>query len=123
MSIDPALLKGDWQVLRAELGGRPMPPDAAAQVVMRFTATDYAVRFGPEVTDQGTFRIDPEVSPATIHLTGKTGVNAGRTIPGILQLAGNRLRICYALEGNAPPTEFNAAPGGLNYLATYRRVD
>lgn len=122
MSFDPASLVGDWQILRAELGGQPMPADAAGQVTMRFAPSTYSVRFGTEVTDEGTYAIEPAASPVTIHLTGETGVNAGRTIPGILQLTGDRLRICYALESNTPPDEFKAAAGALNYLATYRRI-
>lgn len=122
MTADPAsAIQGTWQILRAELGGQPMPAEAAEQVEMEFDADTYTVRFGDEETDHGTYLLAPGPERATVHLTGTRGVNTGRTIPGILQVAGDRLRICYALEGGRPPERFAAPPGRLVYLATYRR--
>jgi uncharacterized protein (TIGR03067 family) len=116
-------LTGTWQVVSAELGGQPMPADAAAKVELEFTATHYTVNFGGEATDHGTFELKTNSELNEIAMTGITGVNEGRTIPGILQLHGNRLRICFALEGSAIPREFRAPAGTLRYLATYRRKD
>ena len=58
--------------------------------------------------------------PATFILLGAKGPNAGRTIPCIYQLAGNRLRVCYGLDGTTP-TAFATTAGSPHYLATYRR--
>ena len=98
-----------------------MPADAAEHVELQFTAETYRVSFGGEATDQGNFLITDTSPHSTIEMTGVSGVNSGKTIPGIFQLAGNRLRICYALEGSKPPTEFAAPHGTLQYLATYKR--
>lgn len=115
-------LLGTWQILRAELGGQPMPADAAAKVELEFSDTNYTVRFGGEATDFGTYEIQTTADSHQLALTGTEGVNAGRTIPAIMQLNGDRLRICYALEGSSAPTEFQAPAGTLRYLATYRRI-
>lgn len=114
-------IEGIWQVVHAQLGGQPMPADAAEHVELHFSAQKYQVRFGAEATDQGTYQIEQTTPYHQIAMTGKKGVNEGKTIPGILQLAGNRLRICYALESEQAPIEFSAPRGTLNYLATYRR--
>ncbi|MCF7689231.1 MAG: TIGR03067 domain-containing protein [Cephaloticoccus sp.] len=114
-------LHGCWQVLKAELGGQSMPADAAAQVELEFAPTGYTVRFGGEATDEGIYTVNITRDCWEIVLTGKLGVNAGRTIPGILQLKGDRMRVCYALEGNTPPPSFSAPEGTLFYLASYRR--
>lgn len=98
-----------------------MPADAASHVELQFTEKEYRVSFGGEATDEGTFQISDSSPHSIIEMTGISGVNSGKTIPGIFQLAGNRLRICYALEGNNPPTEFAAPNGTLHYLATYSR--
>jgi len=131
-------LLGAWTVIRAELGGEAMPPEAAARVGIEFDSSDalcaslhgeYRVRFAGEVSDAGRFELlaQTENHPhRQITLHGKVGTNAGRTLPGIFQLKGDRLRICLALEGKIPPIEFasnrtaNAAPC---YLVTYRRQD
>ena len=114
-------IEGNWQVIRAELGGQPMPADAAEHVELRFSAQYYEVRFGAEATDEGTYQIDQKAPFLVIAMTGTKGVNEGKTIPGILQLKGDRLRICYALETEQAPSDFSAPAGTLNYLASYRR--
>lgn len=114
-------LHGVWQIVRAELGGQPMPADAAEQVEFEITGDTYTVRFGVEATDHGTYELRHATPHLHIALTGKKGVNEGRTIHGIFQNVGDRLRICYALEAAHPPTQFAAPPGTLHYLVTYRR--
>jgi len=129
---------GTWALVRAELGGaqggstggESMPPEIAARVEIEFDAESaYRVRFAGEISDAGHFEIfaqteseAPPHHPITLH--GKVGTNAGRTLPGICQLRGDRLRLCLALEGDAPPTGF-ASPPAANaapyYLVTYRR--
>ncbi len=98
-----------------------MPPDAAEHVQLHFTTETYRVIFGGEATDEGRYQINTTEPYLQIAMIGKKGVNVGKTIPGILQLKGNLLRICYALESNSPPAEFAAPHGTLHYLATYRR--
>lgn len=80
-------------------------------------AGTYIVRFAGQVADRGTFALP---APGTLALTGTEGPNAGRTIPAIFQLVGDRLRICYGLDGT-PPTAFTAPAGQPRYLATYKR--
>jgi len=129
-------LWGTWAVIRAELGGEPMPPEVAAHVEIEFDAESaYRARFSGEISDAGYFEIFPQTESHPHHritLHGEVGTNAGRTLPGIFQLRGDRLKLCLALKGNAPPNAFtssdadcanalataNSAPC---YLVTYRR--
>lgn len=98
-----------------------MPDDAAAHVELEFSNTGYAVRFGGETTDAGTYALAADGTPRGITMTGRVGVNQGRTLPGIVQLQGDRLRVCFSLEGDTAPNAFAAQAGTLCYLATYRR--
>jgi hypothetical protein len=54
-------------------------------------------------------------------LAATKGENSGRTMPAIAQLRGDRLRICFGLDG-VRPTEFLTALGAARYLVTYRRT-
>jgi|GEM_PF-328134 len=135
-------LLGTWAVVRAELGGEPMPPEAAAQIEIEFGASGdqrssaggtYRVRFAGEISDSGHFQLfavadhfskTETALPRQITLYGKTGTNAGRTLPGILQLRGDRLKLCLALEGDAPPSTFASSANTSEapcYLVTYKR--
>ncbi|HVZ65708.1 MAG TPA: TIGR03067 domain-containing protein [Lacunisphaera sp.] len=111
-----APLAGRWEMIKAELAGENAPEMLALRVELELTDSTYTVRFAGQVADQGTYVLDGP----TLTLTGTRGPNEGRVIPCILQLAGDRLRVCYGLDGTAPIT-FTTTPGVQHYLATYRR--
>jgi uncharacterized protein (TIGR03067 family) len=112
-------LEGRWQPLRAEFAGVPAPAEVLEKTEFELRAGHYTVRFDGEVADQGSYAHDRFASGALI-LTGLKGTNAGRTIPAIYQLAGDRLRICYGMDGQSPDA-FATTPGSQRYLVTYRR--
>ena len=119
-------------MIRAELAGADAPDMLALRVELELTADTYVVRFAGKVADRGTYSLacpelasgesveSAEPAASALTLTGAEGPNKGRTIPCICQLAGDRLRVCYGLNGTAP-TAFATAPGTEHYLATYRR--
>lgn len=117
----PDSLHGRWQMLRAELSGEAAPPPVAERTTLEFTAGRYSVRFAGEVHDCGAFfaTTTPEFNTLVLH--GESGPNAGRTLACIYQLVGDRLRICYGLDGVAP-TSFTTSANSRRYLATYRRL-
>ncbi len=53
---------------------------------------------------------------------GTEGPNKGKTYPAIVQLSGDRMKICYDLSGKARPTRFESKPKTLLFLAGYKRV-
>jgi uncharacterized protein (TIGR03067 family) len=109
-------LAGRWEMIKAELAGENAPDMLALRVVLELTSVTYTVSFAGQVADRGTYVLDGQ----SLTLTGTEGPNQGRTIPCILQQVGDRLRVCYGLDGTVP-TEFATKPGVQHYLATYRR--
>ncbi len=109
-------LHGHWQPIRAELDGQPAP--ALALERMKFILSDegYTVSFGGEVYDSGGFTH----TETTLSMTAHRGPHDGRVVSAIYQLVGDRLRVCYGLDGTAPH-EFKTAPDSQRYLVTYRR--
>ncbi len=116
--MNPALL-GTWEMVRAECGGEHSLELLALHVELEFADSAYTVRFGGQIADRGTIVIASSAG-AAFTLTGAEGPNLGRTIPCLYQLAGDRLRICYGMDGTAP-TAFASPAGCSHYLATYRR--
>ncbi len=117
---DPAKLAGFWLIESAELSGEKMPELISHKIEVELGAGTYAVRFGGDVADRGTFELGEHPAGMAITLTGVAGTNAGRVIPAIFQLEGDRLQVCYGLDGVVPGA-FATATGGAHFLAVYRR--
>lgn len=114
-------LEGKWQMVRAEHAGETAPNLVTEHIVLVLAFGDYEVRYGNEISDRGTFAFDATSPQRSLILTGIEGTNAARTIPCLFQLAGDRLRMCFGLDGNLP-LDFTTSPGAPRYLATYRRI-
>jgi uncharacterized protein (TIGR03067 family) len=113
-------IDGTWLPFKAELSGECAPDMALAKLQLVLQDGAYAVHFGGEETDSGTYTSGVSHPFLTITLVSLRGANAGRTIPSIYQLKGALLRTCYGLDGNVP-TAFASAPGSKCYLVSYRR--
>ncbi len=111
---------GTWLPIRAELDSQLAPDLALTEMKLTLTAKRYVVHFGREASDQGTCAMEPGSDPVTLVINGTRGANAGRTLRAIVQLRGDRLRICFGLDG-ITPTAFATSPGSHRYLVTYRR--
>ncbi len=118
MTTDP--IDGTWLPFKAELAGDPAPDLALVKLRLVIRAGTYAVHFGGEITDEGSVSLDRAGDQTTLTLVSVRGANAGRTIPSIYQLTGDRLRICYGLGGK-PPAAFVSTRGSEHYLVTYKR--
>jgi uncharacterized protein (TIGR03067 family) len=116
----PFALDGTWQMIRAEFAGDKAPDLVARRTTLVFSGGNYQVRFDGEMTDEGLFEIDQITPHKTLTLYGRSGPNSGRTIRCIFQHVGDRLRVCFGLDGTQP-ADFTTAPGQDRYLATYRR--
>ncbi len=118
--LSPPSIAGTWEPIRAELDAEPVPELVVRQTHVELTADTYVVYFGGQLADRGTYLLAHGEPHASLTLHGLEGPNVDRTIPAIYQLAGDRLRICYGLDGT-PPTAFATTENSRRYLVTYRR--
>lgn len=114
-------IEGLWQMVRAENCGEAAPDLVAERTTFELSGGKYRVRFNGDVVDAGSFELGGTVTESTFLLRGTAGPNAGRTIPCVFQLRGDRLRVCFGMNGIAP-TDFTTDAGNQRYLATYRRA-
>jgi uncharacterized protein (TIGR03067 family) len=112
-------IEGIWLMVRAELDGEIAPDLVVEKSEIEFAAGRYEVRFAGEAADRGTFALGATSEHGTIELQVLEGPNRGRAIPCIYQRRGDRLRVCYGLDGVAP-VDFSTGPGRQRYLVTYR---
>ena len=113
-------LDGTWLAMSAELGGMRQPPALVTNIVLKITEDKYEVTVAGH-PDKGTCKVDASAKPKTMDITGTEGPNAGRNIPAIYELTGDKLKICYGLKGSPRPTEFKTNPGTQQYLVVYER--
>jgi uncharacterized protein (TIGR03067 family) len=116
----PHPIEGQWQVVSAVHAGEPAPELVTDHMEVEIARGMYCVRFQGKVADRGHLSIRAEEERLILELKGTEGPNRGRTIPAIVQHKGDRLRICYGLDGSLP-TDFTSVPGSPRYLVFYRR--
>jgi uncharacterized protein (TIGR03067 family) len=119
MSNASAPIHGVWQMIRAEFEGNAAPELLTTKTTLELADGTYSVWFDGVVSDRGSYVIAE--GGGMLVLRGTNGTNAGRTIRAIYQQVGDRLRVCYGLDGVAPTT-FKAEAGSPRYVATYRRA-
>ena len=107
-------------MVRAELDREAAPELVARRTEIELRNGSYVVSFDSQPIDSGTYEVEGTVGDRKLVLHGRSGPNAGRTIPCIFQLVGDRLRVCFGLNG-VLPAEFTTEAGQQRYLATYRR--
>jgi uncharacterized protein (TIGR03067 family) len=115
------MLDGTWIPVTAELDGQLLPDDSLRAMKLYLAGNKYVAKVGV-VTDQGMLRLDAKKIPGTMDIIGADGPNEGRTIHAIYELRGDRLTVCYALQGDARPLEFKTLPDTKHYLVTYKRA-
>lgn len=117
---DPVAIVGTWLPVKAELSGKPMPDEVLKTITLKLSSRSYEATVGGEL-DKGVYRISSKVNPKSITVTGMAGPNSGKTFPGIYELDGDTLRICYDLSGAGRPKEFKTIAGDQYFLVIYKR--
>ena len=107
-------------MVRAEHDGEQAPELVAQRTVLEINRETYLVRFDGTIVDEGRVEMNRTGPLQTLLLLSTSGSNQGRTLSCIYQQVGDRLRICYGLDGSQP-TGFTTTVGQNRYLATYRR--
>ena len=105
-------------MVRATHEGSDAPEIVMQRTVLEISNGAYEIRFDQSPVDRGD--LSQELESKTLVLAGKSGTNSGRIIKCLYQRVGDRLRICFGLDGS-PPSEFTAKAGQNRYLATYRK--
>ena len=100
-SDDAKVLQGVWTPVKWELAGSATPPPSMS--AMKLTLKDAQFEFlEGKSLDAGRFELKPGQTPKEMDIVGVKGPNAGRTIPTIYRIQGDRLTVCYGLDGHRP---------------------
>ena len=113
-------LTGKWQIVKAELGGRKLPPKSFEKMILELDETSYQLIEG-NVIDSGLVEINESANPSTMTITAIFGPNKGKTYQCIYRFEGEDLLMCYNLGGNGSPKKFETKNQPLFYLVRYKR--
>lgn len=114
--------QGTWTVESQEMNGKPVPASDLKGRTIFFGGELFILRKGEEVLQIGLQKLDPAKAPATINATISKGLYQGETMLGIYEFDGEKLKICFEIEGQNRPTEFKTSAGEGRFIATYKRV-
>jgi uncharacterized protein (TIGR03067 family) len=119
MSASHSSLEGAWVPVAVNVSGQPLVVDDLR--VARFVLERGGYRIIDHstcVVDSGEYVVEDSVSPPAMDIIGRHGPNAGRTMLAVYELTGDRLTVCYDLEGKVRPADLNAAPEQDQHILT-----
>jgi RNA polymerase sigma factor (sigma-70 family) len=108
-------LQGTWNVVGVEVDGKDDEIDDARLVIAKNQCK--WERNGAE-QKMTSVVVDPEKNPKVIVFDDR-----GKAAPGIYELHGDDLKICYAERGAKPPDKFKTSAGSKMVLLTLKRAD
>jgi uncharacterized protein (TIGR03067 family) len=111
-------LQGTWKVLKLDKGGDPARADELQNWRTVITGDKFVMKTGKR-DDEARLRLDPSKKPATIDLLNDKDK---QHVVGIYKLEGDKLTLCFALDGKPQrPREFIAGRGSGNVLLILQR--
>jgi uncharacterized protein (TIGR03067 family) len=115
-------LRGTWTAVSAERNGAPADDIKGHRLAL--TGDRFTIRSKGKLLYQGTFRIGPSKSPATIDFTNTIGEAKGKIWLGIYLLEGDSLKICDNADdvSRGRPAAFATEPGSGRVLVIFRRA-
>ena len=96
-----------------------MPAEFLQIMTLLMKGNRYTVMIGRQI-DKGTWKLLPKTKPQAMDITGIVGPNKGKTIPSIVELKGDNMKICYGLGGQHPKA-FKTTDQPSLYLVVYKR--
>ena len=115
-------LVGKWVPVEVTYNGETVDKDRLdGSLLTIMEGGKYTSKRGDR-TDEGTLSIDESKTPITMDMERKRSNGDTQTLPAILEMTGDSLRICYAF-GDSPtrPTEFKSEADSRRALVTYKR--
>jgi uncharacterized protein (TIGR03067 family) len=112
--------KGTWIPSEGMAEGKKLPDNFLSSTKLMLQEGKYSVVVGEEKED-GTYKVDESKKPATVDITPTTGMNKGKTIPAIIEVRGDTMRVCYNTMGQDRPKDFNSTAENKFVMMVYKK--
>ncbi len=118
---DLAKLQGQWVVVSLEHRGHVAEPAEFEGQSSVYEKNRWTWKVGDKVMRRGIITLNSTRSPKAINTWDSDGPHEDETVPGIYQLDGDTLKLCFAMPGEKRPTEFTTKSGTGAILVVYKR--
>jgi uncharacterized protein (TIGR03067 family) len=118
---DLAKLQGQWVVVSLEHRGHVAEPADFEGQSSVYEKNRWTWKVGDKVMRRGIITLNSTRSPKAINTWDSDGPHEDETVPGIYQLDGDTLKLCFAMPGEKRPTEFTTKSGTGAFLVVYKR--
>ena len=121
---DLKAMEGTWAVTALEIGGMKIPEDDNKKVNAKLVVKDgkYTVYFDEKPYTTGTIKLDAGKSPKHIDAIAADGPTKDKVMPGIYQIAGDTMKVCFGEPSKERPTAFSTKEKTAQMLLSYKRV-
>jgi uncharacterized protein (TIGR03067 family) len=116
-------LSGAWIPVAANVSGKELLVAELRVKYLVFDGHDYSIIDRTnQIVDRGEYLVNENATPQTLDIVGRDGPNAGRSMLAIFELDGDRLTVCYDLQGNSRPADMLPQENQLLLSITYERA-
>jgi uncharacterized protein (TIGR03067 family) len=115
-------IQGVWELVSSEREGRIEPGSERDPLQLEFTADTFRFRLPAGARHPQPYKLDPGKKPKLIDWLAGGRHGPSKPVPGIYELEGDRLKICWGGEGKARPQEFTTKAGAGEWLWSLRRA-
>jgi uncharacterized protein (TIGR03067 family) len=119
-----ANLNGTWVPVAANVSGRELVVAQlrVAQLIIQ-SQTYQIIDRRDRVVDCGELQLNEREVPCALDIIGIEGPHAGKRMRAIIELDGDRLCVCYDLEGQQRPRTMQPCGNQLLLSITYVRTE
>jgi uncharacterized protein (TIGR03067 family) len=114
-------LQGTWVLVSMETEGHDVAPDEFKNLTASYEENRVVLRDGDRVRRRGLVTLDPGRKPKAINTWDQDGPYEDQTVPGIYELEGDTLKLCFARPGQERPKEFTSKSGTAFLFCVYKK--
>lgn len=111
---DAKKIQGTWIVVSSEDGGRKPPEEELKNLQIVIEQERMLLKRDGKTLFTVEYKLDPSKKPKWIDLTTVRDDKKERTNPGIYELKGDSLKICFPESGKKRSTKFESKPDSEN---------
>jgi uncharacterized protein (TIGR03067 family) len=113
-------IQGVWNLVSSERGGKAEAGDEKQPLQIEFTAESFRFRLPAGARRAQPYTLDPGKSPKAIDWLGdRKDVSP---VPGIYELDGDTLKVCWGVGDKVRPREFKTKAGKDDWLWVLKRA-